>query len=162
MFIKGLILVLMGVAAFATSYPPDYSMKGSCQISGPVKVCRSLQTSMNAVLDIYYSGNLKNSSQLYAFVQANYNNSRPYGTFLMSNSSGTDAFVRLTSGCLVASGYNCLQYGTRQMRDILVYAQRPYMAVLNALSLEVAIVNGNGVWDNFGYKNNYKFYFPEM
>jgi hypothetical protein len=162
MFIKGLFLVLIGVAAFATSYPPDYSMKGSCQISGPVKVCRSLQMSMNAVLDIYYSGNLKNSTQLYAFVQANYNNSHPYGTFLMSNSSGTDAFVRISGGCLVSMGYNCIHHGTQLMKDILVYAQRPYTGVLNALSLEVAVVNGNGVWDSFGYKNNYKFYFPEM
>ncbi len=161
MFIKGLFLMLVGVAAFATSYPPDYTMKGSCQISGPVKVCRFLQSSMNAVLDIYYSGNLKNSTQLYAFVQANYNTSHPYGTFLMSNNTGTDAFVRLTSGCLVSFGHNCIQNGTDLMRDILRYAQRP-TGVLNALSLEVAIVNGNGVWDNFGYKNNYKFYFPEM
>lgn len=158
------LLFGMSLLAQASEYPSDYSANSSCQTQDPVTVCRAVQIGPKlAVLDIYYSGRLRNSSKISAWIKINYADGNRQATFQMTpyNPENQQFHFRVTGGCLVGTLGGCEQRGTEQMRDLLAWAQQ-YNGKLNALDLNLAFFNDNGIWDNNNNPGgNYHFYFPE-
>ena len=153
---------LFSVGAFASQYPATYQISRSSQVDGPVVAARGMEIAYRqAVLDITYSGTLATHKGLKAWVQVHYNDSSPSDTFSVTpQAMGHFAELRITGGCLTSDDRGgCASEGTQRMRDLLVYAQNG--TTLNALSLEVAFVDGEGNWDNNGRKN-YHFKFPQQ
>jgi hypothetical protein len=149
-------LFFASIMASASNYPGDMAIKKSCQENGPVKVCRAIQYPGFAVLDIAYSGTLTLDKDLSAYVKVNYQDgSKDILVPMHSNRA------RITGGCLVGIAGGCQVYGTEAMRDVLVWAQQPNDMILNALDLEIAITNGQGIWDS-NLSENYHFHFSQQ
>lgn len=148
----------------ASNYPSDMEIKSECQEKGAIRVCRGMQISGFAVLNIYYNGFLKNVESLRVYVKINYKDGSRAETFPMiqipSTTSDTHSFVKITGGCLIGSMGGCKVTGTPEMKNLLLWAQQPYNYILNELSLELAFFADGYEWDNnLGYGSNYRFHF---
>lgn len=157
------VLAMTSLSAQASNYPADYNIKNSCTGEGPVKVCRSLQMGYGlAALDIQYNGALRNAPGLSVWVRVNYNNgSREILVPMAVSSYGSVGVARITGGCLVGSLGGCAKPGTAEMRYLLEWAQQ-WGGTLNALSLDIAFVDGQGRWDNSGRAyGSYHVNFPQ-
>jgi hypothetical protein len=147
------------VSSPQSEYPYDYATLGECQQSGPVRLCRAYQMFYGlAVLDIDYAGQAVDRESMSAFVRVNYQDGPRQGAFPL-RLPGASGQVRVTGGCLVGKLGGCEQQGTAAMRDLLQWAQRPDRG-LNALDVEIAVVDGAGHWDSQDGAN-YRFHFAE-
>lgn len=145
-----------------SGYPTDYSINSQCQTNGPVTVCRALQVGPRlAVLDITYAGGILDPMKVSAFVKANYRDGARQGIFQRLNVGPFDiARIRVTGGCVVGQLGGCAQSGTAEMRNLLLWAQQ-WDGTLNALDLEIALVDAAGNWDSL-FGTNYKFHFDQQ
>lgn len=162
------IITNVSSVSFSSNYPVDMTMKSECQNNGSVRLCRAVQYSGYAVLDIYYDGFLIKEPGLKAYIQINYQEESRSGLFTMRAYNpapyATPAFVRITAGCIVGEMGGCKENGTSEMRNLLFWAQQPTNYILNELDLEIAFVSDSqsAGWDNKnGFGTNYKFHFSQ-
>jgi hypothetical protein len=168
------VFAAFGSIAFASNYPIYSETKQSCQTQaagaqGQVQVCRGMKMhDGSASLTVTYDGMLFKEPGLKVYVQINYmghSRSELFPMTYMDYQHNSDrAIAQITGGCIYGQNQTCKVWGTPEMKNLLFWAQQPYVFKLNQLNLEVAFVSDNQElgWDNNGEPNkNYHFSFPE-
>lgn len=144
--------------SLASPYPGDYPLFTDCQELSYVKVCRSLQQG-GVALDITYGKwhVPTAASTMKAWVRVKYRDGNRDELYTLTRQEVAYR-GRITNGCLVGSLGGCAVSGTEAMKHQLYWAVSGMK--LNELSLELAFIGPDGIWDS-RRGENFRFWFPE-
>jgi hypothetical protein len=178
--VSGLLYAgLLATPAWASDYPPGYSVERSCKSQGPVEICAVNQHyGQYPRLTVRYTGPLQNQSgDLKAWVQLNGRS----GLFAFNAATDTlhlnepesyrcfvgplpDWYQGPYGSCIYAPAgaqVGSLIWEVKPIEkaeaDLFFYARNQF-GTANAWDIELALVDGAGNWDSL-YSDNYRFRF---